>query len=179
MNKRLLVALIALGALTFASCKKNQCKDEWPEGFEFYETTSGKDEASCFTPLLKGKYKHDPNGQHFGYQMELTPQQGVADFQINAGETGHFQAPRSYVLNTGNVSDESHQLHVSVNTQWVDQVNTHYYAPSGSCNLEKVDTVAGTVSLTLEYEIAPAGREAEKKAYRVELEDYPMPWNPY
>lgn len=170
---------MALGMLTATSCKKkNPCKEEWPEGFEFFETTSGEAEASCTTPIMRGKYKTHFTGQRHTYQMLLTPQQGVAEIQLNADVWGHFQAPRTYTLNTGNTSNEPHQMFIDINQQWTSEDGLYWHAFGGSCTLEKLDTIAGTVSLTLEYDIAPVGSTTNAKNYRVELTDYPMPWNP-
>jgi hypothetical protein len=69
-------------------------------------------------------------------------------------------------------------MFINVNQQWYNDNLTYWQAISGSCTVVSVDTISGEVSLVLNYEIAPNGDEALAESFSVELENYPMPWNP-
>lgn len=172
-----IVFQLLIATVIFSSCKKDNCKEDWPEGYQYYKIENSKSEAVCTTPLLVGWYKHNPNGANYRYQMKLTPQQGLTDIQLNADMFHHFKAPIQYTLNTGLVSDDPFQMFINVNQQWYNDNLTYWQAISGSCTVVSVDTVSGEVSLVLNYKIAPNGDEALAESYSVELENYPMPWN--
>ena len=171
-----LAVLLALGT----GCKKKSC-EEWPEGYKLYRTDSGKDVADCHAPLLKGwKESTDFDHNTARYWMELTPVQGVADVQLNAGPNGeHFKPGSTFELasTNGGTSQEPNRMYVVANAIWYDQV-VEYWAPTfGVATISAIDTTAGTISMEVEFGIENTGSSAEAQHYRMELEDYPMPWN--
>ena len=179
-SSTLILALMVCLALGISGCKKKSCED-WPEGFELYRTDSGKDVADCHTPLLKGWKESTIYGpDNARYWMELTPVQGLVDIQMNAGPSDeHFKPGTTFELagTTGNPTQQPNKLYMKVNAQWYDQT-VEYWSPTfANATVSAMDTTSGNISLEIEFGIKNTGSSGEEQHYRMELIDYPMPWN--
>ena len=179
--KHAIIVMLALLAVASTGCKKEKSCEEWPEGYKLYRTDSGEDVADCHVPLLKGWIESTDYGPNEArYWMELTPIQGRFDIQLNAGPDGeHFKAGSTFELfgTTGNPTQQPNRLHIATNAEWYDQV-VEYWAPTfGNATVSAIDANSGTISLEVELGIKNTGSSQEEEHYRMELEDYPMPWN--
>jgi len=172
-----LILTASLTLLILSCNKKNKCPDNWPEGFQYFETTNGS-EAVCTTPLLKGWIKQNPSSNEATYSMEFTFQQGLADVFVFSNETEQFKSGDSFTLNNQQNSNLE-TIKVVVNTQYDESgLNPQYWACSAaSMNITSFDENTNTISCNGSYTIYETGSSSDERSFDYELNDYVLNFN--
>ena len=169
---------LILSATLLGSCSKNECKDIWPEGFEYYETDGSSKTAICSAPILKGWDNQTPSNVESKYYMELTPQQGVADIYVYSDETNQFQSGDSFSGTTNNGVKIS-SMEVSANVQYDANGSQIYWsATAASINISSFDSSTLLISCELTYTLKNNNGDSPV-SYEMILTDYTLPFNPH
>jgi len=168
--------LVVFAVTLFISCKKSKCKDEWPDGFEFYETSAAKSNPVCSTPILKGWIKQNPNSSESVYSMQLTPQQGVADIFIYSTATEQFQSGDSFTSNSS--GNKISTLFISANVQYdANGSQISWSGSNGQCTISAFDSSTLKISCDLSYTLN--SNTGLTNSYQMILTDYTIPFNPH
>lgn len=177
---QILLPVAVVCTVLASGCKKKKACEEWPDGYEYYDTEGSEDVEICSTPIIKATEQATPTGTEATYQLHITSQQGVADVIAYAGENSEqFRSGDTFVAKSGEQnSNKFNVLYIVCNDRWYNQSVTYWRPNSGRFNITEFDEANGTISGELEYEIAATGSSTEVENYRVVLEEYPITFTP-